>query len=297
MPARPSCGQAQLRHRARCPSRLRSPPPPKRGKRGTQEPRTLRPWPLSPFLGQQGFPGPAPRPSVPPGAQPQARAPHPAPRQRPAPTPCLAPGAPHLLAPVEQALALGPHVEQRPHPLAQLLDGGFAGNVLDGARLGAVDGADLDPHRGAGNRGPGPLCLTLRSGRRAPPGPAPAASPGRLRFSARGASANARADEDGRGQPRDRSPGRGGRKRDPPAPRAASASQRETGHISAAPSVYLQSSSSHMEVTAPTRISRDPRGAPPHAQPQGANMERGGALGAVTRVGGGQGEGAGPCSS
>lgn len=40
-----------------------------------------------------------------------------------------------------------------------------------------------------------------------------------------------------------------------------------------------------MEVTAPTRISRDPRGAPPHAQPQGASMERGGALGAVTRVG------------
>lgn len=49
-----------------------------------------------------------------------------------------------------------------------------------------------------------------------------------------------------------------------------------------------------MEVTAPTRISRDPRGAPPHAQPQGANMERGGAPGAVT---GGRGAGtAGPGS-
>lgn len=75
--------------------------------------------------------------------------------------------------------------------------------------------------------------------RPARPGSAPAASPGRLRFSARGASANARADEDGRGQPRDRPPGRGGRKPDPPAPRAASASQRGTGHVSAAPSVYL----------------------------------------------------------
>lgn len=62
-------------------------------------------------------------------------------------------GAPHLLAPVEEALALGPHVEQCPDPLAQLLNGGFAGHVLDGARLGAVDGADLDPHLGAGKRG------------------------------------------------------------------------------------------------------------------------------------------------
>lgn len=133
--------------------------------------------------------------------------------------------------------------------------------------------------------------------RPARPGPAPAASPGRLRFSARGALANARAGEDERGQPRDRPPGRGGggRSRNPPGPRAASASQRGRGHVSAAPSVYLWSSSSHMEVTAPTRISRDPRGAPPHAQPQGANMERGGAPGAVTRVGGGRGS-AGPGS-
>lgn len=38
-----------------------------------------------------------------------------------------------------------------------------------------------------------------------------------------------------------------------------------------------------MEVTAPSRISRDPRGAPPHAQPRGATIGRGGASRAVTR--------------
>lgn len=81
-------------------------------------------------------------------------------------------GAPHLLAPVEEALALGPYIEQRPHPLAQLLDGGFARNVLDGARLGAVDGADLDPHRGTGTGHRPPLSApALGPPRRAAPRP------------------------------------------------------------------------------------------------------------------------------
>lgn len=58
-------------------------------------------------------------------------------------------GAPHLFAPVKEALAFWPHVEQRPHPLAQLLNRGFARHVLNGARLGAINGANLDPHLGA----------------------------------------------------------------------------------------------------------------------------------------------------
>lgn len=95
-------------------------------------------------------------------------------------------GAPHLLAPVEEALALGPHVEQRPHPLAQLLDCGFARHVLNGARLGAVDGANLDPHLGAG-RGGRPRFVSPCA-RGAAPRPARAAFPAALTVRGRRAS-------------------------------------------------------------------------------------------------------------
>lgn len=187
-----------------CLSRLRSPPPPKGGKRIPQDPRRLCPWPLpattprpapSDPLGALGgrggaAAGPSSRPRIPRPASGPSRAQRGAaldtqPRPGAPAARARAPrGAPHLLAPVEQALALGPYIEERPDPLAQLLDGGFARNVLDGARLGAVDGADLDPHRGGtgtGDQAPlsGPA---LGPPRRAPPGPR--RLPGRIRFSA-----------------------------------------------------------------------------------------------------------------
>lgn len=237
MPARPSCGRAQLRHRARCPSRLRSPPPPKRGKRGTQEPRTLRPWPLSPFLGQQGFLGPAPQPSRPLGAQPQARAPHPAPRPDPLPRPRgSSPACPGRIGAGTRAARRTAPTPARAAPRWWLC-GKRPRWCASGSRRWCGPGSTS--RRGEQGSRPPLSNPALGPPRPARPGSAPAASPGRLRFSARGASANARADEDGRGQPRDRPPGRGGRKPDPPAPRAASASQRGTGHVSAAPSVYL----------------------------------------------------------
>lgn len=67
-------------------------------------------------------------------------------------------------------LALGLHVEQHPHLLALLLNRRFVRHVLKGARLGAVDDANLDPHLGTG-RGAGPICLPLLSRRRTPPRP------------------------------------------------------------------------------------------------------------------------------
>lgn len=85
MPARPSCGQAQLRHRARCPSRLRSPPPPQaREERhpGTSHatpvaavplPRTARfPGPCTPAFRPAGrtAAGPGPASCAPPAARP-----------------------------------------------------------------------------------------------------------------------------------------------------------------------------------------------------------------------------------
>lgn len=103
-------------------------------------------------------------------------------------------GATHLLAPVEEALALGPHVEQCPHPLAQLLNCGFAGHVLNGARLGPVDGANLDPHLGAGRRGR--PCFVSPCARGAAPRPARAAS--RSALTLRGWRASARTREEDR---------------------------------------------------------------------------------------------------
>lgn len=90
-------------------------------------------------------------------------------------------GAPYLLAPVEEALALGPYVEQRPHPLAQFLNCGFPRHVLNGARLRAVDGANLDPHLGAGRRGRLRFVSPCAPG--AAPRPARAASPEALALS------------------------------------------------------------------------------------------------------------------
>ena len=103
-------------------------------------------------------------------------------------------GAPHLFAPVEEALALGPHVEQRPHPFAQLLNCGFPRHVLNGARLGAVDGANLDPHLGAGRRGRLRFVSPCAPG--AAPRPARAASPAALVL--RGRRASARTSEEDR---------------------------------------------------------------------------------------------------
>lgn len=108
--------------------------------------------------------------------------------------PKCAVGAPHLLAPVEEALALGPHVEQRPHPLTQLFNCGFARHVLNGARLGAVDGANLDPHLGAG-RG-GRLRFVSPCAQGAVPRPTRAASPAAPAL--RGRRANARTSEEDR---------------------------------------------------------------------------------------------------
>lgn len=62
----------------------------------------------------------------------------------------------HLLAPVEEALAVGADAEGLLDLLPQALDLGQPAEVVDGLRLGAVDGAHLDPHgssgRGAGRR-------------------------------------------------------------------------------------------------------------------------------------------------
>lgn len=162
----------------------------------------------------------APRPSDPLGAPVVGDSTAPGPG--PASYPRLAPGrrllmpgpprgAPHLLASVEQTLALGPYVEQRPHPLAQLLDGGFARNVLDGARLGAVDGADLDPHRGTGT-GDRP---SLSGPALGPPRPARPPPPPLEVPLPRGCSASAGAREDCCSSPRDRPPLGGGRKPEP----------------------------------------------------------------------------------
>lgn len=108
---------------------------------------------------RDGAPHAAPRGGCPPAAEPgdnRARCTEPwdpcIQRSPAVPAPGFArgaAGAPHLLAPVKEALALWPHVEQRPHPLAQLLNRGFARHVLNGARLGAINGANLDPHLGA----------------------------------------------------------------------------------------------------------------------------------------------------
>lgn len=63
-------------------------------------------------------------------------------------TPAIQVGAfpPHLLAPVEEALAVGAHAEGLLDLLPQALDLGKAAQVVDGLGLGAVYGADLDPH-------------------------------------------------------------------------------------------------------------------------------------------------------
>lgn len=140
------------------------------------------------------------------GARCALRARHPTPSACPAHAPWRRPaalvpsfprdagGASHLFAPVEEALALGPHVEQRPHPLAQLLNCGFARHVLNGARLGAVDGANLDPHLGAG-RG-GRLFFVCPCAQDTAPRPARAASP--VAPALRGRRARARTSEENR---------------------------------------------------------------------------------------------------
>lgn len=68
-------------------------------------------------------------------------------------SPCPPPergGPAHLLAPVEEALAVGADAEGLLDLLPQALDLGQPAQVVDGLRLGAVDGAHLDPHGSSG---------------------------------------------------------------------------------------------------------------------------------------------------